>query len=428
MSCCSRRIDVPPVVGGALDGYGRVKDVFEDLFFLSKDPEQGASLCVMVEDVVVVSVAGGWQNREKQIPFSLKSKVNTFSCGKQVAMICIAKMVGEGLCAYEDLVSKHWPEFAQNGKESITIEMVMLHKSGLGQMRIDVPTMSDLDKLEKAVEAAKPVHLGKAFYHAFVYADILSCLIRRITGRPASVYFRDEIGSKIGAEVSFRNTPGEDNLAITYACPPCTSLKTVLRVSLGLEGDRAEKGLCRAMLNPMSESIKGMYSAKGLEPHKFSTVCNESSWHQDMELVSASGVSTAEDWAKVMAMMAANGEYEGEQIIRPQAMEKALTEHEVQEDILFRAPMKRVSGGWMTTYEGSRHRFSPADKAYVWPGMGGSHVFFDQDNKIAFAYCTNSHSPYMFPDRVKAAIDMTYECFNKVSRSRAPSLAAANQM
>ncbi|VDK65670.1 unnamed protein product [Gongylonema pulchrum] len=45
-----------------------------------------------------------------------------------VCAICFAMLVDRGLVAYEDQVSKHWPEFGQNGKEDITIEMLLAHQ------------------------------------------------------------------------------------------------------------------------------------------------------------------------------------------------------------------------------------------------------------------------------------------------------------
>ncbi|VDK65889.1 unnamed protein product [Gongylonema pulchrum] len=51
-----------------------------------------------------------------------------FSSTKSVCAICFAMLVDRGLVAYEDLVTKHWPEFGQNGKEDITIEMLLAHQ------------------------------------------------------------------------------------------------------------------------------------------------------------------------------------------------------------------------------------------------------------------------------------------------------------
>ena len=44
-----------------------------------------------------------------------------FSSGKTVASICMACLIDRGLLNYNDRVSRHWPEFAQNGKENLKI-------------------------------------------------------------------------------------------------------------------------------------------------------------------------------------------------------------------------------------------------------------------------------------------------------------------
>ena len=48
-----------------------------------------------------------------------------FSSGKSVAAIVMAMQVDRGLISYTDEVSKHWPDFAKNGKSEITIADVL---------------------------------------------------------------------------------------------------------------------------------------------------------------------------------------------------------------------------------------------------------------------------------------------------------------
>lgn len=43
--------------------------------------------------------------------------------------------------SYSDFVSNFWPEFAQNGKEQITIEDLLNHKAGLAAL--DTPILID---------------------------------------------------------------------------------------------------------------------------------------------------------------------------------------------------------------------------------------------------------------------------------------------
>lgn len=45
----------------------------------------------------------------------------------------MAILVDRRHVSYKDLVSKYWPEFAKNGKEGVTIEMVMSHAVRLYQ-------------------------------------------------------------------------------------------------------------------------------------------------------------------------------------------------------------------------------------------------------------------------------------------------------
>jgi CubicO group peptidase (beta-lactamase class C family) len=56
------------------------------------------------------------------------------SSGKSVASILIGIMVDKGLLEYNEPVAKYWPEFAQNGKESIKVADIMRHEGGLHKL------------------------------------------------------------------------------------------------------------------------------------------------------------------------------------------------------------------------------------------------------------------------------------------------------
>ena len=63
--------------------------------------------------------------------FDADKRTLLFSTGKSIAAVVFSRLVDQGLLDYGDLVSKHWPEFSQNGKENIKIEDVFRHESGL---------------------------------------------------------------------------------------------------------------------------------------------------------------------------------------------------------------------------------------------------------------------------------------------------------
>ena len=64
---------------------------------------------------------------------------NVYSCGKPIASILIAILEDKGLLKYDDPISKHWPEFAKNGKKDIRICDLMRHESGLSRFLAEVP-------------------------------------------------------------------------------------------------------------------------------------------------------------------------------------------------------------------------------------------------------------------------------------------------
>lgn len=113
------------IEGEIKPGYQPVADKFETLF--NRDFDKVSQLCVYVGEEKVIDlygVATGFKGDGDSL-------ANIYSSGKSVAAILIAIMVDQGHLEYDELISKYWPEFAQNGKEKIRVRDVMAHESGL---------------------------------------------------------------------------------------------------------------------------------------------------------------------------------------------------------------------------------------------------------------------------------------------------------
>ena len=54
----------------------------------------------------------------------------SFSTTKGVASTLLHMAVDGGLLHYDDRVAEHWPEFAQAGKQEITVRHVLSHTAG----------------------------------------------------------------------------------------------------------------------------------------------------------------------------------------------------------------------------------------------------------------------------------------------------------
>ena len=99
-----------------------------------------------------------------------------------------------GLFKYEDKISKHWPEFGQNGKEDIRICDVLQHKSGLAWFTESIPTIKNawpenikknqvgsfIEKQKQHYPVYNDIQESKTEYHALTRGLIINEIVRRI--------------------------------------------------------------------------------------------------------------------------------------------------------------------------------------------------------------------------------------------------------
>jgi uncharacterized protein YbbC (DUF1343 family)/CubicO group peptidase (beta-lactamase class C family) len=118
----------------------------------------------------------------------------------------VMQLVETGRLGLDDAVSKYWAEFAQNGKEAITVEELLTHTSGL---------RPDLDLREawfgeaaarKRIEAERPLAApGARFLYSDINFIVLSELVRQISGKPLDIYAAQHIFGPLGmVDTSFR--------------------------------------------------------------------------------------------------------------------------------------------------------------------------------------------------------------------------------
>ena len=101
-------------------------------------------------------------------------------------------LYGKGLFKFEDAVSKHWPEFAQNGKTDVRICDVFRHQSGLAWFTEAIPSYKDAytenikkNKLGEFIEKQK-LHFPertKTEYHSQSRGMIINEVVRRLDSR-----------------------------------------------------------------------------------------------------------------------------------------------------------------------------------------------------------------------------------------------------
>ena len=137
-----------------------------------------------------------------------------------------------GWLDYEERVASYWPEFAQQGKEKITVRQLLAHQAGLFAFDepVDRSVVADLDRLAVVLARQKPAWEPgtRQAYHAITLGFYEGELLRRVDPRHRSLgqFFQDEIATPLGEDVYIRVPEQIPNsrLATTVAADPLRML------------------------------------------------------------------------------------------------------------------------------------------------------------------------------------------------------------
>src|SRR6266436_4664768 len=168
----------------------RLKPLFQENF--EKFGELGAAVSVWQNGKPIVDLYGGFRDAHRENPWTSDTLVLVWSATKGNGSACVLHVLqGHGI-NLDERVAEFWPEFTQAGKQEITLAQLLSHQAGLCALdrRVDV---LDYDAVIQALETQKPLWaLGTAHgYHARTFGFLLDELVRRITGKTLSEYWRE---------------------------------------------------------------------------------------------------------------------------------------------------------------------------------------------------------------------------------------------
>src|SRR6185436_18021600 len=170
------------VHGHVSRGFESVRAAFVDNFV--RRHELGASCCIYRRGEKVVDLWGGIRNELTGEPWEKDTMVLVHSTTKGLAAMTLALAHSRGWLDYEERVSTYWPEFAQHGKETITLRQLLAHQAGLFAFNepVDRALLADLDRLAVVLARQKPAWEGgtRQAYHALTLGFYEGELIRRI--------------------------------------------------------------------------------------------------------------------------------------------------------------------------------------------------------------------------------------------------------
>ena len=209
------------VEGHVSRGFEAVREAFAENF--ARRRELGGACCVYHRGEKVVDLWGGIRNKQTGEPWEQDTMVLVYSATKGLAAMTLAIAHSRGWLDYDERVCAYWPEFAQQGKERITVRQLLAHQAGLFAFDepVDRSVVADLDRLAVVLARQKPAWEPgtRQAYHALTLGFYEGELLRRVDPRHRSLgqFFQDEIAYAARAGRLHPAAGGDPELAPGHA-------------------------------------------------------------------------------------------------------------------------------------------------------------------------------------------------------------------
>jgi CubicO group peptidase (beta-lactamase class C family) len=363
----------------------------------------GGAVCVYHEGECVVDLWGGARDRAGR-PWSADTMSPSFSTTKGVASTLVHMMVDRGLLSYDDPVARHWPEFAQAGKERIRVRHVLAHQSGLYHIRrmIDrADRMLDWDHMVRVIEAARPIHPpgARTGYHGLTYGFLVGELLQRVTGRRFADLVREELAVPLELDGFYVGAPAE---ALPRAAELIWPSRPFLGTRLPLPPDEGVAGRVSLAVAAGVQRAVRLVGVQlhlvslldALAPRGISSFDFGAAETLRAAIPAANGLFTARSLARLYAALACGGELGGVRLLSLRTLRRAT---EVQEE----APRRVVipfDMRWRLGYHGVVTSRGVPRAAFGHFGFGGSGGWADPRRRLAVALIVNGGMGTPFGD------------------------------
>src|SRR5438874_5823705 len=131
----------------------RLKPLFQENF--DKRGDLGAAVSVWQNGKPIIDLYGGFRDAHREKPWTADTLVLVWSATKGIGSACVLHTLQEHKIDISQRVAELWTEFAQAGKEKVTLAQFLSHQAGLFALvrRVDV---LDYDAVIRALEAQEP--------------------------------------------------------------------------------------------------------------------------------------------------------------------------------------------------------------------------------------------------------------------------------
>ena len=365
------------VQGHVSRGFEPVREAFAENF--ARRRELGGACCAYLQDEKVVDLWGGVRNKKTGERWEQDTMVVVHSATKGLAAMTLAIAHSRRWLDYEERVCTYWPEFAQHGKNRITVRQLLAHQAGLFAINepVDRGIVADLDRLAVVLARQKPAWEPgtRQAYHGLSLGFYEGELLRRVDPHHRSLgqFFQDEIASPLGLDVYIRLPEEISNSRLaSIAPPPPIRMLLDFPLRLTLEALNRRSNIHRALeINPGTSVY--------LDQQRV--------YARNLEVPSGGAVGTARAIARAYSVFATGGrELELRQETLDLLAAPAIPPTRGFYDECLKADGVRFSLGFMKPSPvwpfGSPSSFGS-------PGAGGSLGFADPEARVGYGYVTS---------------------------------------
>ena len=146
--------------------------IFEENF--TERGDFGASVSVWRDGREIVSLAGGFCDRERSHPWHAGTLVLVYSATKGPAAACVLKALWDAGIPLEAPVASVWPKFSFAGKGAITFGHALSHRAGLAALD-DPPDVFDYRGVIRELERQAPLGRRMRWHPAITRARPAIC-------------------------------------------------------------------------------------------------------------------------------------------------------------------------------------------------------------------------------------------------------------
>ena len=375
----------PEAVGMEQAGIDAIWACIEDMYATGMHP--GISFVLRRHGKVVLKRAighargnGPGDETSDPVPMTPDTPVCLYSASKAMAAMTVHLLSERKQLSLLDPVSHYIPEFAQNGKQDITIYQLLCHKAGIPTVTADddedvAELLLDRQEILRRLYAAAPEKPGHHHaYHALTAGFVIADLVERVAGVRFRRFFRENIAVPLGLRGLDFGARGAvlSKLATNY----------VTGLRLNAPGDVY---LRRAIGTSLRRAVE---------------ISNDPRFYAAV-IPAGNGVGTADQCARFFQCLLNGGELDGVRVFQPLTVRRAVAEvGKMEFDRSLLVPVRYSAG--MMRGSASVGLYGPdTDQAFGHLGFTNNLIWADPERDISVSLLTTGklivglHLPYL---------------------------------